>query len=56
MALLFPFMEGFDFFVFFFDATIAPHVLNIACNLLSISKVIKELNYNVTFFPTECVF
>ena len=32
------------------------HVLNMSCNLLSISKLTKSQNYSVTFFSTHCVF
>ena len=32
------------------------HVLNLSCNLLSISKITKDLNCVVNFSPSVCVF
>ena len=32
------------------------YVLKLRCNLLSISKITKDMNCKVIFFPTHCVF
>ena len=32
------------------------HIPNLSCNLLSVSKITKDLNCFVTFTPSHCVF
>ena len=38
------------------NLTSVLHVPNLACNLLSVSKLCKDSNYRVTFFDSHCAF
>ena len=40
----------------FFTLKRVLHVPNLTANLLSIRKLIKDINYSVTFFLDHCIF